>query len=62
MELVEQIPQVNDAKYLGMCLDGQFDRKKHISSKQRKQLGLELSKMYWQEFTIRKQGAIIQNL
>lgn len=41
-----QIPQVNDAKYLGMYLDRQLNWKKHIFSK-RKQLGLKLSKIYW---------------
>lgn len=41
-----QIPQANDAKYLGMHLDRRLNWRKHIFSK-RKQLGLKLSKMYW---------------
>jgi hypothetical protein len=41
-----QLPQVEDAKYLGMHLDRRLAWKKHIFSK-RKQLGLTLSYMYW---------------
>ncbi|KAH0813919.1 hypothetical protein GEV33_008872 [Tenebrio molitor] len=41
-----QLPQVEDAKYLGMHLDRRLTWKKHIFSK-RKQLGLKLSHMYW---------------
>lgn len=40
-----QIPQANDAKYLGIHLDRRLTWKKHIFSK-RKQLGLKLNKIY----------------
>lgn len=41
-----QLPQVEDAKYLGIHLDRRLTWKKHIFTK-RKQLGLKLSQMYW---------------
>lgn len=41
-----QLPQANDAKYLGMHLDRRLTWQKHIFTK-RKQLGLKLSQMYW---------------
>lgn len=41
-----QIPQVGCTKYLGMHLDRKLTWKKHVFSK-RKQLGLQLRKLYW---------------
>jgi len=41
-----KIPQAEDAKYLGLHLDCRLNWKKHINTK-RKQLGIQLSKMYW---------------
>jgi len=41
-----RIPQAKDAKYLGLHLDRKLNWKKHIFIK-RKQLGLQLEKMYW---------------
>lgn len=40
------IPQAEDDKYLGVYLDRRLTWKKHIFTK-RKQLGRQLSKMYW---------------
>lgn len=42
----QQLPQANDAKYLGMHLDQRLTWKKHIFTK-RKQLGLKLQRMNW---------------
>lgn len=41
-----QIPQQEDTKYLGMHLDRKLTWRKHIFTK-RKQLGLQLRKLYW---------------
>ena len=41
-----KIPQADDVKYLGMHLDKHLNWRKHIFTK-RKQLGLQLQKMYW---------------
>lgn len=41
-----QIPQRDEAKYLGMYLDRKLTWKKHLFTK-RKQLGLKLHKLYW---------------
>lgn len=41
-----QLPQANEAKYLGMHLDRRLTWKKHIFTK-RKQLGLKFQRMYW---------------
>lgn len=40
------IPQKEEAKYLGIHLDRRLNWRKHIFTK-RKQLGLQLHKMYW---------------
>lgn len=41
-----QIPQAEDAKYLGIHLDRRLTWRKHIFTK-RKQLGLKLHQIYW---------------
>ncbi|CAH2100509.1 unnamed protein product [Euphydryas editha] len=41
-----QIPQANEARYLGLYLDRRLTWKKHIFTK-RKALGIQLRKMYW---------------
>jgi len=41
-----RIPQAEDARYLGLHLDRRLNWRKHIFTK-RKQLGIQLSKMYW---------------
>lgn len=41
-----QIPQSDDAKYLGMHIDRRLTWRKHIFTK-RKQLGLKLHQLYW---------------
>jgi len=41
-----RIPQADDIKYLGLYQDRRLDWKKQIYTK-RKQLGLQLGKMYW---------------
>lgn len=41
-----EVPQSSEAKYLGMHLDRQLIWKKHIFTK-RKQLGIQLLKLYW---------------
>jgi hypothetical protein len=41
-----QLPQEEDAKYLGLHLDRRLTRHKHIFVK-RKQLGITLTKLYW---------------
>ncbi|PNF19341.1 putative RNA-directed DNA polymerase from transposon X-element [Cryptotermes secundus] len=41
-----QIPQAEDAKYLGIHLDKRLTWKKHIHTK-RKQLGIKFRQMYW---------------
>jgi len=41
-----KIPQTEEAKYLGLHLDRRLNRRKHIFI-ERKQLGIQLSKMYW---------------
>jgi hypothetical protein len=41
-----QIPQAEDAKYLGIHIDKRLTWRKHISTK-RKQLGIKFQKMYW---------------
>lgn len=41
-----KIPQADEVKYLGLYLDRKLNWRKHIFTK-RKQLGLQLSKMYW---------------
>jgi len=41
-----KIPQAEDAKYLGLYLDRRLNWRKHTFTK-RKQLGIQLSKMYW---------------
>ena len=41
-----QISQAEEAKYLGLYLDRRLNWRKHIFTK-RKQLGLQLTKMYW---------------
>lgn len=41
-----QIPQAEDAKYLGLHLDRRLTWKKHIFTK-RKQLGIKFSRLYW---------------
>lgn len=41
-----QLPQADDAKYLGMHLDRRLTWRKHVFTK-RKQLGLKLTKLYW---------------
>ena len=41
-----QIPQANEARYLGLYLDRRLTWKKHIFTK-RKALGIHLRKMYW---------------
>jgi len=40
------IPQAENAKYLGLHLDRRLNWRRHIST-ERKQLGIQLSKMYW---------------
>jgi len=40
------IPQAENARYLGLHLDRRLNWRRHISTK-RKQLGTQLSKMYW---------------
>jgi len=40
------IPQAKSARYLGLHLDRRLNWRRHISTK-RKQLGIQLSKMYW---------------
>jgi hypothetical protein len=42
----EQLPQAEEAKYLGLHLDGSLTWHKHIFAK-RKYLGITLSKIYW---------------
>lgn len=42
----KEIPQANEAKYLGMHLDRRLTWRKHIWAK-RKQLNSKISKMYW---------------
>jgi len=42
----QRISQADEAKYLGIHLDHRLNWKKHIFTK-RKQLGLQLEKMYW---------------
>jgi hypothetical protein len=42
----QNIPQVEDTKYLRLHLDRRLNWKKHISTK-RKQFRLQLGKMYW---------------
>jgi hypothetical protein len=42
----EELPQVEEVKYLVLHLDRRFTWHKHIFAK-RKQLGITLSKMYW---------------
>jgi hypothetical protein len=42
----EQLPQAEEAKYLGLHLDTRLTCHKHIFAK-RKHLGITLSKMYW---------------
>lgn len=41
-----QLPQADEAKYLGIHLDRRLTWRKHISTK-RKQLALKLNKLYW---------------
>jgi hypothetical protein len=41
-----KIPQVEDAKYLGLYLDHKLNWEKHIFTKQ-KQFRLQLGKIYW---------------
>lgn len=41
-----QIPQDDQVKYLGLCLDRRLKWRKHMFAK-RKQLGLQLRKIYW---------------
>jgi len=41
-----RILQAEDARYLGLHLDRRLNWRKHIFTK-RKQLGIQLSKMYW---------------
>jgi len=41
-----KIPQADDAKYLELDLDRELNWRKHIFTK-RKQLGIQLSKIYW---------------
>ncbi|CAH2108181.1 unnamed protein product [Euphydryas editha] len=41
-----QIPQANEARYLGLYLDRRLTWRKHVFTK-RKALGIQLIKMYW---------------
>lgn len=41
-----QIPQANEAKYLGLYLDRRLTWRKHIFTK-RKAMGIQLRKLYW---------------